>query len=143
MTIRFTVPGEPRPSRRRSTVINGRAMRYQTKESKLAQQTVQQFAWAAMNGEPPLDGPVVVRLDVYRAKGRPASKQGKAKAEARQIRPITRPDCNNYGKLIEDGLNGICFVDDAQVVELVVAKWYSATPRIEVTVTPWEAPCAE
>ncbi len=38
--------------------------------------------------------------------------------------PMTRPDIDNYNKFLSDCLNGIVWVDDAQVVELNAKKLY-------------------
>ena len=41
-------------------------------------------------------------------------------------------DFDNLAKAICDSLNGVCYVDDAQVVSCTVEKIQSATPRIEI-----------
>ena len=56
----------------------------------------------------------------------------------RQPKP-SRPDCDNVGKACADALNGVAYADDAQVVELVIRKWYAAEgegPRVEIVVSP-------
>lgn len=136
--IEFIIPGEPVPSRRRVTVAGGHVRSYQTRPSAAGMKSVREFAWAAMDGKPPIEGPVSVAILAFRAKGRPASKIGRERAERREIRPTTRPDLDNYAKLIMDGLTGVCFVDDAQVVTLALAKYFSERPRLEVTVRPWK-----
>jgi Holliday junction resolvase RusA-like endonuclease len=62
----------------------------------------------------------------------PVSKKGRIDAEAGRIRPITKPDTDNYVKLILDSMNGLFWRDDAQVVEITASKHYSGNPRIEV-----------
>ena len=54
-----------------------------------------------------------------------------------KIRPICRPDRTNIGKLYEDALNGIVIVDDSQIVEGSVGKWYCERPRVEIFITPF------
>jgi Holliday junction resolvase RusA-like endonuclease len=39
---------------------------------------------------------------------------------------------------VKDALNSVIWKDDSQVVDLVVSKWYSETPRVEVTIIPLE-----
>jgi Holliday junction resolvase RusA-like endonuclease len=66
---------------------------------------------------------------------------GKAKTaamESGQIRPVKRPDCDNVAKAICDALNGVAYHDDAQVVELVIDKWYALKPRVEVEIQEWD-----
>jgi Holliday junction resolvase RusA-like endonuclease len=48
------------------------------------------------------------------------------------MRPLTRPDIDNYCKAPLDALNGIVWRDDSQVVELTVSKFYSSRPRLEL-----------
>ena len=43
--------------------------------------------------------------------------------------PGVRPDLSNYVKGIEDALDGIAYVDDGQIVELVASKRYTPEGR--------------
>ena len=58
----------------------------------------------------------------------------------RLIRPIRKPDWDNVGKIICDALNGIAYRDDAQIVDALVRKFYSDTPRVivEISDIPYE-----
>ena len=56
-----------------------------------------------------------------------------AAIEAGAIRPVTRPDLDNYIKVL-DGLNGIVWRDDSQIVRLNSVKAYSERPRLVVSV---------
>lgn len=51
-----------------------------------------------------------------------------------EIRPTTKPDGDNIAKAILDGLNGVAFKDDKQVVDLWVEKYYSLEPRVRVII---------
>jgi Holliday junction resolvase RusA-like endonuclease len=51
--------------------------------------------------------------------------------------PVTKPDCDNYGKLLMDALNHFVFVDDSQVTTLILKKRFARPedhPRIELTI---------
>jgi Holliday junction resolvase RusA-like endonuclease len=48
--------------------------------------------------------------------------------------PITRPDVDNYVKLIFDALNKFVWVDDSQVTTLVVKKRYGLMPAIHLII---------
>lgn len=47
--------------------------------------------------------------------------------------PTKKPDLDNIAKTILDGLNGVAFTDDAQVVSLVMSKEYGEFPLVEIT----------
>lgn len=51
------------------------------------------------------------------------------------IRPTKKPDCDNIGKIVADNLNGIAYKDDAQIVSMVIEKYYAEIPRVEVEIT--------
>lgn len=38
--------------------------------------------------------------------------------------PVVRPDLDNYVKAVKDALNGICYHDDSQIVDLIARKRY-------------------
>lgn len=49
------------------------------------------------------------------------------------INPLTRPDVDNYGKIILDALNKIIYLDDSQVYELTCIKKYTeTTPSLDI-----------
>lgn len=48
------------------------------------------------------------------------------------IKPIHKIDVDNLAKIVLDGLNGIAYKDDAQIVELYIKKRYSQEPSIAV-----------
>ena len=50
------------------------------------------------------------------------------------VRPTTKPDADNLAKHLTDVMGQVGFwLDDRQVVELVVRKWYGVEPRWEIT----------
>jgi Holliday junction resolvase RusA-like endonuclease len=60
----------------------------------------------------------------------------KGRALAQMIRPTVKADIDNIAKAILDGMTGVAWDDDKQVVSLRVEKTYSASPRVVVEV--WE-----
>ena len=59
---------------------------------------------------------------------RPARLETKSKRE-KQFVVTTKPDCDNLGKSVMDGLNGVAWDDDKQVCRLVVTKNYALSGR--------------
>lgn len=85
-----------------------------------------------------LEGPLALEVKIFKPSLKNFSKRKKAEAEQGIIRPVTKPDVDNYVKGIKDALNQVIWKDDSQVVDLHISKWYSETPRVEVTVQPLE-----
>jgi Holliday junction resolvase RusA-like endonuclease len=95
--------------------------------------------WAAkiaMRGRQPLWGPLraVVRFELPI----PASwsAEERAKAIVGERMPTGPADVDNYLKAVFDGMNGIVFGDDAQIVELSARKIYSVDPKTVANVIP-------
>lgn len=108
-----------------------RTVNYESRLALAAQQ--------AMNGRPLFENPLSVDLKVYMAI--PASKPKKWQAAARtgEIRPTKKPDVDNFAKIL-DALNLVVWVDDSQIVEMNIRKFYSDTPRMEVLVRGIDQP---
>lgn len=133
--IEFTVYGEPvAQGRPRLAVIAGRAMAYDPKKSRDYKDYVK-LAAADKAPSKLFEGPLVLVVKVYRPMPKAFSKKKAAEAEAGLIRPITKPDTDNYLKGIKDALNKVIWVDDSQIVDEYVSKWYSDRPRVEVSIS--------
>jgi Holliday junction resolvase RusA-like endonuclease len=52
------------------------------------------------------------------------------------VRPIGRPDLDNFVKSGLDSINEIVIRDDSQVVEATARKRYSTAPKLVMTVFP-------
>jgi Holliday junction resolvase RusA-like endonuclease len=139
-TITFTVPGAPvGKGRPRVGKVGGFARLYTPEKTVNYESRVALAGHQAMAGREPVTGPVALRLDVCLPI--PASWSGKKQERAvrDEIRPATKPDLDNILKAICDGLNGVAWKDDVQVVEATVSKNYSRSPRVVVLITPVEA----
>ena len=69
----------------------------------------------------------------------PRPKHISKRLPARQPKP-TRPDLDNFTKALLDGLQGSCFADDAQLVQMSAVKVYAAlneSPCIEIEIEPY------
>lgn len=126
MTISFTIPGDPVPFARAGA--QGKR-RFTPRKQADYMAAVKLFASQAMAGRNPIGGPV--RMEVVAMYVAPSSWSEKKRAAAKWR--TARPDVDNLAKLAGDSINGIVFVDDAQVVSLEVMKCYG--PRSEVRVT--------
>ena len=127
----FTVPGEPRGWARART----QGARFFT-DSKTASEKQAVAAWAIEAGARILEGPIEVRLTAYLRIPQSASKKRRADMLANIERPTKKPDGDNLAKLALDALNGVCWKDDVQVVDLIVRKFWSDEPRLVVEISP-------
>lgn len=75
-------------------------------------------------------GPLSMKINFYMPI--PASLSKKKKAELVDQWHIKKPDCDNLAKGVKDALEGIAYVNDSQICNLVISKVYSIKPRIEV-----------
>lgn len=87
-----------------------------------------------MEGREQLQGAIGVSIRAFMPmpQAMAKSKAKSAAALAGTIRPLTKPDVDNFAKVI-DALNGIVWRDDNQVVDLAVSKFYSDRPRLELS----------
>lgn len=76
------------------------------------------------------DKPVRVEIVAFFAPPKSTRKRDKAEMLANRILPVKKPDCDNIAKIILDALNKIAYIDDSQVVELVVKKWFAAEAKV-------------
>lgn len=114
--IQIMIEGDAIPAARPR--FSGRC--YQPKRNREYRAQVQSAAYAAMCGKQPMTGEVFCTVRIYR-----------------RYRPTSRNfgDVDNHLKALFDGLNGICFGDDAQITRCVVEKHLDkVNPRTEVTV---------
>lgn len=70
--------------------------------------------------------PIKVYIAAYFNIPKSFTKGKKSAAEYNIIRPTKKPDSDNIAKVICDALNGVAYLDDTQVVHLVVDKLYTA-----------------
>ena len=87
-----------------------------------------------MNGAELIEGACVMNLLAFVSVPASWSQKKRQAALDGLIRPTTKPDLDNILKGVCDALNGIIFTDDKQVAHVSAAKWYAATPRLEVSV---------
>ena len=82
----------------------------------------------------PLSGQLIVSLKFYRHIQKSLSKKERKLRLIGAHRPTVKPDVDNYIKSTLDGLNGLLWEDDNQIVKIVAEKYYSDHPRVEIEV---------
>lgn len=125
----LVIPGEPTAKARPRVTRSGHT--YTPDKTRQAEDRIRE-AWQA-SGHAKIGGPL--RLIILAYFKRPA----KPKPAQSENAPCTkRPDADNIGKLIADALNGHAYDDDSAIVSLTIEKRYSDTPRVEITLQPYE-----
>ena len=97
------------------------------------------IGWAAkesMRGRPPVVGPVRVEVMVYLPIPKSWPKYKRELAAQQQVYATSKPDWDNFGKAICDGMNAVVYVDDAQIIECRLRKEYATLPEVNVLVQP-------
>lgn len=125
------VPGEAVPFARSGA--NGK-QRFTPGKQRSAMEALGTYANLAMQGRPPLKGPLHMQLRATYLY--PASWSQKKRAAT--LWKTSKPDADNLAKLAADSLNKIVFVDDAQVAFYEQQKKYGPTASLVITVTPLE-----
>jgi Holliday junction resolvase RusA-like endonuclease len=130
--ISFTFYGIPvSKGRPKFCVRGGHAIAYTPKVTREAEDD---FCTQALRFRPKEIIAEAIKLHIWVFKPTPKSfsKKKAGLAEEQKIVPITRPDFDNYAKLVCDSLNGIFWKDDAQIVDCRISKRYSKTPKVTV-----------
>ena len=78
------------------------------------------------------DKPVRAEITAFFAPPKSTRKREKSDMLANRILPMKKPDVDNIAKIILDALNKIAYIDDSQVIELIVKKRYSAESKVTV-----------
>lgn len=138
--IEFFVPGIPQPGGSKRAFVNKKTGRAIVTEDNVRcrdwRAVVADQAQASMNASP-FRGAVSLEITFYmpRPKGHFGTGRnvGKLKASAPDL-PTVRPDATKLLRALEDALKGICWIDDAQVVEQHVYRRYGDRPGAHVLI---------
>lgn len=136
MAFHFVLPGKPTAWQRPAAFLQrGRIVQANPKGMAEQQDAIAWAYKAVARGAPPLTGPL--RLEVLCVYEPPRSwPQWKREAALAGVMwKTSKPDHDNLEKQIGDALNGVAWVDDAQVVKSSCAKRYGTPERTEVRVT--------
>ena len=135
MQIHFQVEGDPKGKGRPRFSRAGKFTRVYTDKQTLDYEAqIKFFAAEAMGSTDPLETPVSVFLYIRHAVPQSYSKKRTEACLSGLEQPCKKPDIDNIAKTYLDGMNGVIFKDDTQVIDLHVKKVYSAVPGVDVMV---------
>ena len=143
MKITFSAPIEPvAKARPRVSMRGGFARAYTPKKSKKFEDDLAAIAKAHLRSigiNSPLTNACSVTIEAFFTVPKSWTKKRKAellKDSNGLVRHphVSKPDLDNTQKSVLDALNGIVYVDDCQVCEIVARKFYSNSARLDISI---------
>ena len=134
-TITFMVEGTPVPKGRPRFARRGKFVSTYSPKTTVDYETkVAEAARLAMGGSEPLETPVGAYIYITLPIPASYSKKRIQACLSGEERPTKKSDIDNFCKTVFDGMNGIVFLDDSQVVSLHSTKVYGTVGMVEVMV---------
>jgi Holliday junction resolvase RusA-like endonuclease len=130
--IKITVPGNPMGKQRPRVMRSG--FTYTPKKTVNYETQIRERFAASFPNHTPISEAVRMELKIFMYIPKSTSQKKLTQMINREIRPTKKPDIDNIVKVVADALNGIAYADDKQIVSLVVEKYYSVRPRVEIGV---------
>ena len=131
MAINFFIPGVPVAKGRPRMTKTGHT--YTPKKTEEYEELVK-LSYATACGNLITDKPVAVNILFRMPIPKSCSKKQVTEMEANLQKPAKRPDIDNLIKAVLDGLNGVAYFDDKQVVAISAAKVYGAVSGTKVSI---------
>jgi len=123
--ITLRIPGQPVGKGRPRVTRNGT---YTPKKTKDYQKLV--AAIAERDAKEYMIGAIKATIYCYYQIPKSMPKYKRKLVEEGKLHPMVKPDLDNVAKALLDALNGICYKDDSQIVELEISKHYSDDPMV-------------
>lgn len=131
----FNVEGTPVPKGRPRFARRGKFVSTYSPKTTVDYETlVSTSAKQAMGVTEPLGTPLAAYIYITLPIPASYSKKRTAACLSGGERPTKRSDIDNYCKAIFDGMNGIVYVDDSQIVSLHSTKRYGTVGMVEILV---------
>lgn len=138
MTRAFTIAGDP-VGKERPRISKHGGM-YTPKKTRDYEKLVAKSYMAEYRDVEPFDKdvPLDVTIIAYFEIPKSDTKIKKEKKRNGEMLPVIKCDIDNICKIILDGVQGVAFYDDKQVVDISAIKRYADDPRVEVTINEHE-----
>ena len=131
----FSVDVTPVPKGRARYVRRGNHITSYTPEKTRTYETlIKEAGVQAMGSSEPLETPVTLYLYIRMPIPKSYSKKRIEACLSGFEQPIKKPDASNILKSVEDGLNGVIYKDDSQIINIHVTKVYSTQGGVDICV---------
>lgn len=115
-------------ARPRSTVIHGRVHTYTPKKTRNTEAMIEAMIRTQVMELGAFQDGIPLRLEATFYRERPKA------LPKRVTMPVSRPDYDNYAKLLTDALEKFVYKNDSQICTALVRKRFGSPPRIELTI---------
>lgn len=133
--VTIKVDGVPVPKGRARYVRRGNHISTYTPEKTRSYETlIKESAKQAMGSSEPLETPVSLYLYIRVPIPKSCTKKRLEAIQNGSEKPIKKPDASNILKSVEDGMNGVVYKDDSQIVNIHVTKVYSSQAGVDICV---------
>lgn len=132
----FTVMGEPRGKQRARTYRNGNFTRTVTPEQTVIYENLIALEYRRQCGNFRFEDKEMleITIEAHFSVPKSTSKKNRALMIERALRPVKKPDGDNIIKVVCDALNGVAYHDDAQIVDMIVRKYYAEAPKLVISI---------
>jgi len=133
--VTFKVDGTPVPKGRARYARRGNFISTYTPEKTRTYETlIKDAAIEAMGASEPLETPVSLYLYIRVPIPKSCTKKRLEDIANGSEKPTKKPDASNILKSVEDGMNGVVYHDDSQIINIHVTKVYSSLPGVDICV---------
>lgn len=134
--MNFIVEGKPQGKARARTFYNARAGKMQsiTPEQTKSYEDLIRWKYRAAGGQYMGEKVLQVHIKAFYPIPKAFSKGKAYEAIDGNIRPTTKPDCDNIIKVVLDALNGVAYYDDKQVVCVSCNKYYGKEGYLSIEI---------
>jgi Holliday junction resolvase RusA-like endonuclease len=141
--VEFSIPGKPVAKGRARHARRGKIVTtFTPPETERYENLVKMAARQGMGMREPFGGPIRLILNIDLPIPGGWSMKRQTMAAGALIGATKKPDVSNVLKAVEDGMNGVVYADDSQIVDLWVSKRYSRAPGVRVEAVELNLQCA-
>lgn len=132
----FIVEGKPQGKARARTFYDNRVgkMKSVTPQQTRSYEDLIRWNYRAAGGKYYAEKTLQVSIRAFYPIPQSFNKAKTNAAIKGDIRPTTKPDCDNVIKVVLDALNGVAYYDDKQVVSVACSKFYSQSGYIQIEI---------